>query len=456
MKNKIALFLVGCLILILPSCIGPGTEYDYDIIPNCQIGSFSLEHSSISSLKTTKFTIDQLNGLIFNQDSLPYGTKIDKVVANVTYASSSSVRFAEVVQEAVNDSLKYWNGTDSLDFSKQVKFVITAINGLSKKNYTVQINVHQIVPDSMVWQRLVDLGETDERKIIPYIYNNTDYYYMYTSNGGTYKLQTSLASNPTNWTDVGTLTGLPANQIVLSCITEYEGALYVTSKTGNLYRSTDGRNWGQVISAPDIRVLLGVVKEEATAKLPSALAAIGQKDGSFYFKSMNKSGEWTEGDVVYEAFPVTGFGTTTYNSMYREYLLLAGGRTKANALTSAVWTTMNGISWSLIKDSEPAYFEIREGLMLTNYDDKLFLLGGMGADGNAYKDIYLSKDKGISWVKTDSLVIMPEAYNPKAFASMIVDKETNYMYLFGGKETNGGKDLGEFWRGRINRLGFGK
>jgi len=455
MKNKIGLFLIGCLILLLPSCLGSDEKYEYDITPDCQIGSFSLTHDSVPGLSTVKFTIDQLNGLIFNQDSLPYGTKIEKVVANIVYTSSASISSVEVMQEAVSDSLKHWNGTDSLDFSKQVKFTITAYNGINKKNYTAQVNIHQVVADSMVWQRLGDLGQADERKVISYSSNNVTYYYMYTSNGGTYRLQTSLVSNPTNWADAGTLTGLPANQILLSYMTEYEGALYVASKTGNLYRSTNGRNWQQVTNAPDVRVLLGVVKEETTAGYPSALAAVGYKGGNFHFKSMNKAGEWTEGGVVHEAFPVAGFGALNYNSMHREYLLIAGGRTKANALTNTVWGTMNGTSWALI-NNEQASFEAKEGLMLENYDNKLFLLGGINAAGEITKDIYLSKDKGISWTKADSLIVMPETYNPKAFASMIVDEETNYMYLFGGKETNSGKDLGEFWRGRINRLGFGK
>ncbi len=81
------------------------------------------------------------------------------------------------------------------------------------------------------------------------------------------------------------------------------------------------------------------------------------------------------------------------------------------------------------------------------------MLSGIGETGKASSDVYLSRDGGITWNVSDSLVMMPQDFKARGFSSIHVDKD-NYMYLFGGKETNSSNVLNQIWRGRINRLGF--
>ena len=77
-----------------------------------------MDHDSIlgGKLDTVKFVIDQVNGRIFNPDSLPFGTEIEKVVCTVSVATGTYT--IEVTQDALPDSTFYWNREDSLDFSK--------------------------------------------------------------------------------------------------------------------------------------------------------------------------------------------------------------------------------------------------------------------------------------------------------------------------------------------------
>ena len=84
MKNKLVLFITGCFALVLSSCLKSEDVTDIELVKNCQISSFKLSSDSISGLDTVKFTIDQLTGRIFNIDSLPFGTKIEKVVCTIT------------------------------------------------------------------------------------------------------------------------------------------------------------------------------------------------------------------------------------------------------------------------------------------------------------------------------------------------------------------------------------
>ena len=100
-----------------------------------------------------------------------------------------------------------------------------------------------------------------------------------------------------------------------------------------------------------------------------------------------------------------------------------------------------------------APFDKQEGVAVVEYDDKMFMLSGINEAGKASSAIYLSRDGGVNWSISDTLVVMPQGFKPRGFSSIHVDKN-NYMYLFGGKETNRSNVLNQIWRGRINRLGF--
>ena len=64
-----------------------------------------------------------------------------------------------------------------------------------------------------------------------------------------------------------------------------------------------------------------------------------------------------------------------------------------------------------------------------------------------------SANRGLSWTLVNKLIVLSETFQPRGYASLLVDKD-NYMLLFGGKEKHDRAVLDELWRGRINRLGF--
>ena len=141
--------------------------------------------------------------------------------------------------------------------------------------------------------------------------------------------------------------------------------------------------------------------------------------------------------------------------MYHEYLLLVAGRDKDDQLLNTAWGTMDGLKWSCLSSDDVDSFVPREGVMLTPYDDKLYLLGGMDASGKGYKDMYTSTDYGVTWSLVDTLVVLPKEFEGRGFSSVQVN-EDQFMFIFGGKTTKGQAEENEIWRGRINRLGFEK
>jgi hypothetical protein len=448
MKNKIILFITGCFTLLLASCLDSDDSSTVSAPRDAQISSFSLSHDSIAGLSKVKFTIDQLNGQIFNKDSMPYGTKVGKVICNMTYRSSALT--AAITQDAYPDSMFYWKEGDSIDFSKPVKIVVTALDRVMTKTYTAKVNIRQVNPDSMLWTLYASnpIPETiREQKVVVYPYNNTDAYFMYVKTNSSYKLYYSALSDAANWNELP-LTGLTGD-LLITQIALLDGYLYVPSESGMLYRSADGLNWMLANNAPSVKSVLGVLKE-GREQIP-LLATIVEQNGTLHFAGMDANQEWTIGEQVYAKFPVVNFATTQYANMYHSYLMAIGGRDKDNQLTNTVWATMNATDWVLLTNENRDYFEKKEGAILTRYDDKIFLAGGINAEGKASKEIHVSKDYGVTWTLQDSLKAFPSGYKARGFASVQVDTN-NYMLIFGGKTSKNAESLNEIWRGRINRL----
>jgi hypothetical protein len=440
------------MVFLLSSCFDDDNDMNDVNLSNCQITSFSLQNDSIPGLSSVKFTIDQVNGLIFNKDSMPYGTVIDrKVVCEIAYAESTVTPSAvEVYQEATKDSA-YWNNTDSLDFSQFVRFIVYSLDGKTYKHYTAQLNIHQQHPDSMTWTLSAGRlpGENiREQKVIA----SGDYYWMYVQGADGYELYKSPRTDPANWT-AKPLTGLSGKTFMLSQMTEYGDILYLPASDGSLYVSVDGAYWSLEKEAPEIKALLGKLDAGEQTNRPSALAAIIKDGDTWLFASMNSDLLWEKGAAVPGVFPITGFGNTSYELMYYQHLMIVAGKDRSGRLSNATWETMDGRSWVRMTAESNSFYEEREGVMLTPYDDRLFMIGGIDASNTAIKDIYLSEDKGVTWHLADSLTVLPEACRARGYGSVLVDEE-HFILLFGGKESTNANCLDELWNGRINRLGF--
>ena len=215
MKNKFVLFVTGCFALMLSACLDSDYDYSVETTRNCQIASFKVSHDSISGLEDVKFTIDQLTGRIFNQDSLPYGTVVEKVLCEIGVANSM-VLGVEASPGAYEDSTYYLSSlSDSIDFSEPVRLIVHAYDNITTKVYIAQINVHQVVPDSMVWSKYADPmvdGTIREQKVVSFDYEGEPCYFMYARMAGaeaSYRLYYAPVDEPGDWRPL-TLTGLPA------------------------------------------------------------------------------------------------------------------------------------------------------------------------------------------------------------------------------------------------------
>ena len=464
-KNKFCGFLFICgWFSLASSCLGGSDKLDEWLMGNAQISTFSLKSDSISALENVKFAIDQVNGLIFNRDSMPFGTRIDefKVIASVGFDSPLGVRELLIIEQATGDTIK--SIEDSISFAAPVLMTVTAYDGISTKAYEVKLNVHQVNPDTMVWEKYADIfpGRTfQDMKALLF----KDSCYLYVIGNSVYELYKSDIEDLNKWEKLD-LKGFP-NRAVLSQMTLFQDSLLsVISEGGALYFSSDGQDWTQAAIGLPIKALLGFLPESTVSSRNDVLCAIVEADGDLRFTTIDKQLECVQGQIVPATFPLSGFGQFHYETMYFPRLAIAAGRDAKNSVSDKAWATMNGLSWALLTNPKKT-FSVREGASFFYYGFAFFLIGGMADYGLGLKDIHFSVDQGVTWYEQyyvyneeledyelNSIYLMPEEFSARGFASVIVDK-ANYILLFGGKARPDTNVLNEIWRGRINRLGFG-
>lgn len=106
--------------------------------------------------------IDQLNGKVFNTDSLPIGTDLKHVVCTLTAYHNGLV----LIKSTTSDSLFYVTATDSIDFSVPRLLRVFASSGQHYRDYTVTLVAKQSNARGIAWTEGTaadtDLFATDE------------------------------------------------------------------------------------------------------------------------------------------------------------------------------------------------------------------------------------------------------------------------------------------------------
>ena len=463
-KIKICgIVIIGGLLSLTYSCLGGGTETNDWELGNAQIGSFSLASDSITGLSDVLFTIDQVNGLIYNRDSMRFGTPNGhKAIATVGFDSPYGVRGIYFIEQSTGDTVQ--SVSDSIDFSEPVTINVIAYDGVMTKTYEAKLNIHQVNPDTMVWAKYADIlpGRTfSEMKVIMF----NDSCYMYTVENSVYQLYKSDMEDLVNW-ERCPVSGLPGGVLWMQ-LTLFQDALYVITDEGHLFYSSNGQEWTQAAVDLSLKALLGYLPASEITGREDVLCCIAGTDDGLQFVSIDKQMSCTLGQYIPEAFPLSGFGQLNYETMYYPRLVIASGRDAQNRLSDKAWATMDGLGWASLSNLEKT-FSNREGATVFFYDYCFFVMGGVDEYASASKDIHFSIDQGVTWFEKfyvynseseeyelESFYVMPDEFMARGYASIIIDKD-NYMLLFGGKARNDTNVINEIWRGRINRLGFGK
>lgn len=498
MIKKLAIFCCGVLGLLTASCNESSGE-DHSgsyVMTSVAVRSFSLEPNEkvLNNLDSVYFSVDLMNARIYNADSLPLGTKINRLVVNITTVGSSVAELTFRNSSNRDTTVNYLeNSTDSIDFSNgPVKFHIVSLDGSASRDYEIKVNVHKMKPDSLFWNRhsrtnlpsLFQIPAAQKTvmqgdRILTLTFNGADGYSL------------AFQKNPANGAEsiVKVEFGFTPD---VDSFSATDDKLYILDNERNLYSSDNGTEWSKADAGWDNLIggqgneLLGV-----------------KRIGNDYYTCSYPSGV---SQLAPESFPVRGASQLVkYSTEWSEnpMSVMVGGADKNGKLNGYTWCYTGG-QWAVISKKP---IEAAEGYALFAYDyartdtttwavkvnPVIIAVGGMKADRTFNRTTYMSYDLGYNWFKAPRLMTLPDyipgmrasqcyvvndevssrasldwqSFPPVALPSWLVLEpaagsravapitswDVPYIYMYGGYNENSAL-YNTVWRGVINRLSF--
>lgn len=430
-----------------------------------------------------KFTIDQIGGKIYNQDSLPVGsdTIIDRILIKTLTTSSGIVTMKDKNNE---DSII--NIADSIDLStlkyteaKPLVLKVWAPDMVNTKEYKLWVQVHLQDPDSLNWgskkdEKPIAKGFSGgnitgaqkavllNKEIFVYSKNTANVLIAYKAN----------TQDGTSWQPVGAITGLPTT-VNLSSIVSFKGALYVAADN-KVYVSSNGAQWqekaslnqsgysihtlltsypprkegelgnGQIIITTGIAAI--ITRNRPNAEGTQTCFAITNDDASGW--KLDDQGNL--GDEVPNGFPKYDISSTVYitDIGVQGAMLMGSELERADKEESkepiTPWGSYDGNSWADLSTTT-GFCPILTIPSILRYGSEFY------AFGNDFSTFYASLT-GIVWYKANKKFYFPAGLKARTGSnySMVVDDQ-NFIWIICSKSGNGSDDV---WRARLNKLGF--
>lgn len=393
-KKIILLALLVSVVLGLSSCLGNDDEDTTTYSDDTAITAFSLStykylaHTTSStgadSTYTTtasgtkyKFVIDQAKGLIYNPDSLPYGTDPSKLLISVTNKASGVTAYLPLDADGneraeVLDSMRAYSTGDTISFAKPRHLFAFNILRTAYRKYLVKVNVHQ--QDSAAYQT-VKVGTVE-----------------------TFSTLTGMKAFA--WGDKMVVAGTHGSDL----------CFYTTDKN-------DGKNWEEIIPTSPANATFS---SDAWKRVVATSDAVYLYDNDQIYASTDLK-TWTASNMTLSSLATDG---TSLDSLPSAYANLALIPSKTNVdMTITVLTGMadgHFVSWygyyqsgrpyELVYGQPRAYRTNSDGtssvqmyfpgtiVSATAYGSDLeALCWKQGSDGKAVTTMFTSKDKGITW-----------------------------------------------------------
>ena len=446
-KKGLYLFSILAFAGITASCLGGYDDPETYPLTDAELLSFWLYHAdSLPELEKVAFTIDHNGtvGSIYNYDSMAYMTILPEKVL-IGYISGAGID--NVLNITNGDSIWVKNG-DSIDVSVPQTLKVFALDGVTTKTYIAQLNIHQVNPDSVQYIRIASelpFLQSEDTKTVTF--NNSFLTYSRIDD----KIQLYSSQDAVNWT-YKSIAGLPNNSDIKGIYSDGE-RLFAYTDNGDLYVRYDLSidEWILVNKPPSIKIksILGFLN--AGPKQTEGLSLVIETEGINTFAFTGDFIKW-DYDItkpIPNNFPLYGFSTHSYQVMLTERITVFGGISSDGTLRNTVWSTEDGRYWAKLTGNTNVFTPL-EGANVFYYNNEFWLINGKSGDYYNH-EIFYSRDGGVTWsIKWDNCDL-PEDYNLRYNASLVMDKDKKYFYIIGGKQDTVFPDV---WKGFLNKKEF--
>ena len=470
-------------------------EEAYVSATSVAVTKFSIKPNArvMENLDSVYFAIDLDHAVIFNADSLPKGTQVNKLVPLITYPSTVTKAEIEMrggtTRTGIVDYIN--NPSDSIDFTGEVYLKLATADDAVSRTYRLKVNVHNAVADSLMWDK-VALSTLPSRKPAPLAQKTVSFGKNVISIIRESDNSLTLASceNPddSNWSKVALSLSFTPD---IRSLNATESELFILDDAGNLHHSADGKNWTDA----------GVNWHAVIGPFGNAILGIAGNDADGFKHDIYPRPAGFTPSAIAPDFPTEAF--SNFNSFSSKWAadpigFLVGGR--RNGITSGESWAYDGNSWAKTANhplpplANPLlipYFNYRKtatSWLQTEYSIWL-CIGGINADGNINRNVYISYDNGVNWEKAESLLqlpnFMPDLYSADAIVRTSpmsadlssywksypsagragvkriqyfidgteLDWDCPYIYLIGGMDASGAL-TDPVWRAVLARLTF--
>lgn len=430
MRTKL-LMAIACLLSIcigFSSCLKGSDEGVNEVNISTVVTAFGID--TIQG-RYYKFSIDQLNHVIFNADSLPVGA--EKYLGSIAIDTFSASGY---ITSGLLDSLVMVGGKVDLTPAVNqpgITFKIVANDGSRSQNYNLQINVHKLDPDSATWKNIAGLPDeiinmppqADQKMLM------ADGHLVALLNSKTMMVGDVTVADQYSWAMVP-MSGLPDDALIHSAL-YYDGLLYMISESGDVYNSEGDGVWtiNETLSG-GVKTLL--------ASFSDKLTAIREVEGEQVFCLTTSATEsWTDGVAVPAAFPTDRVYSSVYVSGTGVERAILVGNADDEAEMIVPWMTIDGDDWGEMSTNTDYYCPAFENPSVLCYNEFFYVIG------NGLETMYESLG-GIVWGESVGKFRLPEDINGNENYAVAVDVN-DYIWLF-----TGDGQQNQLWRGRLNKL----
>lgn len=409
-----------------------------------QLSAFSFaKNDSMPGLAKAVFTVEDRvdTGLVWNKDSMLFGTSLEEVVPRFTFTATPGAAFL-----TLPDTTCVITGYDTLDFTNgPIYLTIRSSDRSTTKTYEIKPLVHQVDPYLYTWTRLNDgiyPADESEQRVLE---SGSDFV-MLVSNG--FSMRSYRSADGISWSTPSEATGLPAGTRVRQIISDGSTLYYGQDK--KIYTSTDAVTWTAHDAAYPVVTML--------FHWNGRVWALAQNNGAYELAIWQADNLTLTGLQPQGEFPVSDFASVCFQSASgRERVMVIGGfaengkslNTRWNLEYSSRISENGGYRMEEFSIDRPQFTSLT-GISVISYNGELQLFGGVDEKMKYFgRDILISTDEGLTWNPADtSSNQLPDVYQARQKQTAIV--RDNNIYLFGGQDKT--TTYSDVYKGRLNSI----
>ena len=438
--------LIGLLLVcIMVGCSKSTTTTTKSSV--AQLSAFSLAaNDSFPGMEKAVFKIEERldTGLVYNPDSIMYGTPLDSVVPKFTFATTPG---AAVL--AVGDTTIVLTGSDTINLNiRPIYLSVTSQDASNTKVYEIVATVHQVDPDLFVWTQLTPAvypADNSEQNVLTL----GDKLVLIKNNG--FRTSVFTSADGATWSSEQVPTVLPSATRVRSIISDNSMLYYADDSL--LYTSTDALTWQQTSYAGSgfaLKTMLMAWNETvwALAEDSEGLVLANMQGGMLQPTTLRPR----------SPFPVSDFAAVAFESASnRARAMILGGFAEDGTALNTRWnleyaTTIAENGGYRMQDFsiDRPHFTRLTGASVVWYNHQLYMFGGVDAEMQYQgRDILISTDEGVNWTKADTAKCqLPETYTARQGQSVVV--RNNEIYVIGGESQT--ETFSDVYRGKLNSI----